>query len=294
MTTIGITGAAGQLGRRTVDYVLRSHPAQELVLFSRTPSALSGLSGVSGDAGVATRFVDFDQPHTLTGAFDGVEVLLLISTDAVGRRRTQHEAAISAAADAGVGRIVYTSMPNADADFPARARPLADDHAATELALRKAGPAWTVLRNALYFEAISGGWPQAVAGGALATNNGDGRHAPVARDDCAAAAAAVLLGDGHDGVAYDIAGPRLLDDRAIADALTQRHGRRVDVVGVSDEAYRDALVDNGLPAEMAELLTGFGESIRAGLLETPLGDVETLTGRPPVAIAEFLAGDAAG
>jgi NAD(P)H dehydrogenase (quinone) len=54
------------------------------------------------------------------------------------------------------------------------------------------------------------------------------------------------------------------------------------------------LVATGLPAELAGLLTGFGESIRAGLLETPLGDFEALTGRPPVAIEEFLDRDAAG
>jgi NAD(P)H dehydrogenase (quinone) len=284
MTTIGITGAAGQLGRRTAEYVLASHPAEELVLFSRLPDALSGMV----ETGVQARFADFDQPETLTGAFTGVDVLLLISTDAVGRRRPQHEAAIAAAADAGVGRIVYTSMPNPDADYPARARPLSDDHAATELALRKAGPAWTVLRNGLYFEAISNGWSQAVANGALVTNNGDGRHAPITRDDCAAAAAAVLLGDHHDGIAYDIAGGQLLDDRAIAAALANRHGRSVDVVTVSDADYEDGLVSAGLPAEIASLLTGFGESIRAGLLETPLGDFAALTGRPPVAIDEFL------
>jgi NAD(P)H dehydrogenase (quinone) len=284
MTTIGITGAAGQLGRRTAEYVLAAHPAEELVLFSRSPAALSGVV----KSGVAARYADFDQPESLTEAFTGVDVLLLISTDAVGRRRPQHEAAIAAAADAGVGRIVYTSMPNPDADYPARARPLSDDHAATELALRKAGPAWTVLRNGLYFEAISNGWSQAVANGALVTNNGDGRHAPITRDDCAAAAAAVLLGDKHDGVAYDIAGTRLLDDHAVAEALATRHGRSVDVVTVSDADYEAGLVSAGLPADMASLLTGFGESIRAGLLETPLGDFAALTGRPPVGIDEFL------
>ena len=284
MTTIGITGAAGQLGRRTTEFVLAAHAAEELVLVSRSPAALSEVA----PAGVQARFADFDQPASLTDAFSGVDVLLLISTDAVGRRRPQHEAAITAAADAGVGRIVYTSMPNPDADYPARARPLSDDHAATELALRKAGPAWTVLRNGLYFEAIGNGWAQAVATGTLVTNNGDGRHAPITRDDCAAAAAAALLGDNHDGIAYDIAGAQLLDDHAIAAALASRHGRSVDVVSIADADYEDGLVSAGLPADMASLLTGFGESIRAGLLETPLGDFAALTGRSPVSIDEFL------
>jgi NAD(P)H dehydrogenase (quinone) len=126
---------------------------------------------------------------------------------------------------------------------------LTDDHAATEEALEHAGPSWTLLRNALYLEAISGGWPQAVATGKLISNNGAGLHAPIARDDAAAAAAAVLLGDDHDNAVDDIAGQRLLDDTAIA---------------------------------------GFGATIRAGLMQTPLGDTEKLIGRTPTTIEQFL------
>lgn len=33
------------------------------------------------------------------------------------------------------------------------------------------------------------------------------------------------------------------------------------------------------------MLTGFGEAIRAGLLETPIGDTERLIGRPPADVA---------
>ena len=226
MTTIGITGAAGSLGGRTAQYLLAAHPADDVVLYSRSPESLTEFT----DAGVSTRHADFDQPESLTAGFDGVDVLLLISTDAVGRRRAQHEAAITAAAAAGVGRIVYTSMPNADGIFPEQLRPLSDDHIATEKALRQAGPTWTILRNALYLDAIGAGWTQAAATGSLITNNGDGRHAPITRDDCAAAAAAVLTGDGHDNVVYDIAGAQLVDDAAVAAALTARYGRPVDVV----------------------------------------------------------------
>lgn len=286
MTTIGITGAAGSLGGRTAQYLLAAHPADDVVLYSRSPESLTEFT----DAGVSTRHADFDQPESLTAGFDGVDVLLLISTDAVGRRRAQHEAAITAAAAAGVGRIVYTSMPNADGIFPEQLRPLSDDHIATEKALRQAGPTWTILRNALYLDAIGAGWTQAAATGSLITNNGDGRHAPITRDDCAAAAAAVLTGDGHDNVVYDIAGAQLVDDAAVAAALTARYGRRVDVVAVNDDQYAEGLLAAGLPREVIGVLVGFGASIRAGLLETPLGDTDTLIGRSPIALANFLAG----
>jgi len=285
MTVIGITGASGELGRRTAECVLQTHPPRDVVLFSRTPDSLSALSVT----GAVARHADFNHADSLTESFQGVDVLLLISTDAVGHRSSQQQAAIKAAAAAGVNRIAYTSTVNADSTFPAKLRPLSDDHAATEEALRNAGPSWTLLRNALYLEAISGAWAQAAATGKLITNNGFGLHAPVARDDCAAAAAAVLVGEGHDEAIYNIAGERLLDDAAIASVLATHYGRPVDVEHVTDDVYEKGLLSAGLPADIASLLTGFGEAIRTGLMQTPLGDTDKLTARSPISVEQFLA-----
>jgi len=281
MTTIGITGASGALGRRTAEYVLKAHPAGDLVLFSRSPDALVDFA----DAGVTVRAADFDRPDSLAEGFAGIDVLLLVSTDALERRTAQQLVAVAAAAGAGVKRIVYTSLPNAGSDFSARLRPLSDGHAATEEALRTAGPSWTILRNALYFENNVGSWAQAVSTGRLVTNHGAGKHAPVSRDDCAAAAAAVLVGDGHDNAVYEIGGPRLVDDDAIAAVLAERRGAPVEVVHVDDEQYLGALTASGVPAEVAGVLTGLGEAIRTGLLETPIGDTERVIGRPPADVA---------
>ena len=284
MTVVGITGAAGALGRRITDYVLRSHPAEQLVLLSRTPNELVIPDGPP----VTVRQADFDEPDTLREAFAAIDVLMLISTNSIGRRAAQHAAAIVAAAKAGVERIVYTSLPNANGDFPTLLRPVSDAHAATEAALCTAGPAWTVLRNALYMEAYADMWRQAGASGRLVTNNGAGRHAPVARDDCAAAAAAVLLGDGHDNRIYDITGPRLVDDFDIADVLESRYDRYVDVVRVGDQQLHAKLLAAGTPPEIAGVTTGFGKAIRENRLITPLGDTEPLIGRSPVDITTFL------
>jgi NAD(P)H dehydrogenase (quinone) len=98
------------------------------------------------------RHADFGEPERLVDSFCGIDVLLPISTDAIGRCRAQQQGAITAAAATGVRRIAYTSTTNADKDFPTQMRPLTDDHAATGEALRRAGPSWTLLRNAFYFE----------------------------------------------------------------------------------------------------------------------------------------------
>jgi NAD(P)H dehydrogenase (quinone) len=106
--SIIITGASGHLGRRTAELVLERAPASEVVLTTRRPETLAELAA----RGAEVRIADFDRPETLAEAFAGGERLLLISTDAVGRRVHQHLAAIDAAARAGVRHVDYTSGMN--------------------------------------------------------------------------------------------------------------------------------------------------------------------------------------
>jgi NAD(P)H dehydrogenase (quinone) len=287
MTVVGISGASGPLGHLTAQYVLQTHPPGDVVLLSRTPA----LVALSAPAGVTVRHADFDEPERLVDSFCGIDVLLLISTDAIGRRRAQHQGAITAAAAAGVTRIAYTSTTNADKDFPTQMRPVTDDHAATEEALRRAGPSWTLLRNSSYFEALASMYADAAATGLLVTNNGSGCHAPVSRDDCAAAAAAVLLGHGHDGSIYNITGPQLVDNYAVAVALAAHHRRPVKVFQVTDDDYYNERLAAGMPAAAANLLTGFGISVRTGLMQAPLGDTDKLIGRPATSLQECLTGN---
>ncbi len=105
--TIGITGAAGHLGRAAAEAVLRTTEPSEVVLTTRRPEALADLAA----PGVQVRHADFDRPETLTAALAGVHRLLLVSTDEVGARLDQHRAAVGAAVEAGVSHVVYTSEP---------------------------------------------------------------------------------------------------------------------------------------------------------------------------------------
>ena len=106
--TIGISGAAGQLGRATTDLLLEQVEPGELVLVTRDPAQLDAYA----ERGANVRRGDFDDPEGLREAYRGVDRMLLISGADVGRRVAQHTAAIAAAKDAGVGRIAYTGIVN--------------------------------------------------------------------------------------------------------------------------------------------------------------------------------------
>jgi NAD(P)H dehydrogenase (quinone) len=279
--TIAITGAAGHLGRLTAQLVLERVPADEVVLVTRRPDAIADLAF----AGATVRHGDFDEPDSLPGAFAGCERLLLISADTVGQRVRQHTAAVAAAAAAGVGHVIYTSIVNAGSELPLV---VSHEHGETERAIRERGLRWTALRNGLYAEFQVAGAARAAASGQLVHNNGDGATAYVSREDCAAAAAAVLTTEGHEDAAYDITGPELVSQAALAALVTSITGRRVEAVAIDDDAAAQALVDVGLPPEAARAYASFGTAIREGVLDGVSPAVEDLTGRPPRSMREVL------
>jgi NAD(P)H dehydrogenase (quinone) len=277
--SIVITGASGHLGRATAGMVLERMPASEVILTTRHPEEISDLAA----RGAEVREADFERPETLVGAFEGGEKLLLISTDAVGVRVDQQRAAIEAAGKARVRHVIYTSYLNPVEDNPAA---VTADHRETEAALRESGLAWTALRNGLYAEYQVPAGAQAIATGRLVHNNGDGETAYVSREDCAAAAAAVLSTEGHEGEAYDITGPRPLSQDDVAALLSEVSGRPVEAVAVDDEKFVQGLAASGMPEPAARSIATFGRAIREGFISEASGAVENLTGRPPRSLRE--------
>lgn len=276
-----VTGAGGHLGRATTARLAGLVSPAELVLVTRHPPALSP------PAGVTVREGDFDAPETLTDAFAGCDRMLLISTGDLGRRAVQHRAALEAAVRAGVRHVVYTSMIRPEPDHPAGT--WAQEHLRTEEALRGCGTGWTVLRNGYYADSLLPVAAQAVEQGQLVTNSGQGRIAYVSRDDCAAVAAAVLTGDGHQGRTYDVTGGEALDAEEVCARLSTIGGRLVSPVLLDDDAFTARLVSAGLPEAAARLVAGFGTAARNGYYQQVSPAVQTLTGSPPRTLGDVLA-----
>src|SRR3954451_19649061 len=239
-----ITGASGHLGLRTAELLLDTEgvDAADVVLITRNVAALDDLAA----RGATVRPGDFGDPSTLPAAFAGARRVLIISTDAIGARVGHHQAAIDAAKAAGATLIAYTSIGNPTEGNPAGVVP---DHRATEKALEASGVASTMLRNALYSEYRLPEAQAAIASGQFHHNQGDGATAYVSREDCAAAAAAVLAGgDEHAGKIYDITGPELLTGRDLARIYGQTGGVEVAAIAVDDDAFMAGLVAAGVPA----------------------------------------------
>jgi NAD(P)H dehydrogenase (quinone) len=286
MSRIVITGASGNYGRGLTDRLIEAGRARDLILITRSPDRLADRVG----QGCTVRYGDFDKPETLADAVQGAEKILLISGTRVGARVVQHKAAIDAAAAAGVRHIAYTSFIGID--DPANPAEVRHDHIETERLIRASGMAWTMLRDAHYADAmILMAGPGVMQSGQWVSNAGEGLEAMVWRDDCIASAAAVLLGEGHEGQVYNITGPELQTFREVAGLMAQITARPVAYVSATDEeqyAMFDAMgiprrpVDDqsvaGIPWNSDDMVT-FGQAIREGFLEVCTDDVERLTGR---------------
>jgi NAD(P)H dehydrogenase (quinone) len=270
-----VTGASGKLGRLVAEDLMVRMAPEELVLVTRRPAALSELAA----RGVEVRHGDFDDPATLPKAFAGGRRMLLISTDAIGRRVAQHRAAMHAAAAAGVGHVVYTSHVS-----PVEGNPIAEiasENEQTEAALRDHGFTWTVLRFGSFAELQVQPASMAVAAGKLVSNAGDGRIVPVSRHDCAEAAAVVLTTDGHEARTYEITGPESLSQRDLADLLAEVSGRAVRVVRVGDNLLTWGMTRCGVSKPVARAVTAFGRAVREGYFDVLDPAFERLVGRPP-------------
>jgi|SRR6185437_2749333 len=129
---------------------------------------------------------------------------------------------------------------------------------------------------------------QAITTGQLVTNAGAGRTAYVSRDDCAAAAAAVLTSAGHENQTYDITGPEAVSAEDLAALAGELGGKTIEVVHVDDDAYVAGLTGAGLPEVAARLFASFGASTRGGFLEGVSSAVSDLTGEAPRSLRAIL------
>ena len=283
----GVTGASGKLGRLVTQELLSSVPPESLVLTTRQPQALAAEAA----AGVQVRQGDFDDPTTLTAAFEGVDRLLVISaSNATGVREVQHRTAMEAARDAGVGHVIFTSMPRVDEpDHPIQF--VAREYRKGEEDAEELFDHWTILRVYPFTELqIVERLPILFGDGKIVTNARDGKRRYISRTDVARTAAAVLRdADKYDHQLCDVAGPNAYSFKEVAALISELSGQEIEYVEVDDGEYRKLVEASGQSQLMVDALVGAGIAMREGYMEVPSDFVERSTGTAPRDLPEVLA-----
>lgn len=277
LPVLAVTGATGGLGGMVAGALADAGVAQRLLV--RTVAKAPQLLGAT------VLPVTYADRAASVSALAGVETLFMVSASESADRLDQHRTFIDAAQQAGVRHVVYTSFAGAapDATFT-----LGRDHFNTEVHLRATGMDVTFLRDNLYLDFMTAlvGDDDVIRGPA-----GDGRVAAVARADIARVAVRVLQDPAaaHRGRTYDLTGPEALTMTEIAAALTTHLSRPITF---HDETVPEAYASRakwGAPDWQNDAWVSTYTSIAAGDVARVTTDVETLTGRRPLTLAEVLA-----
>lgn len=276
---IGVSGASGHLGKAVLKWLMESAGDHEIIAISRSPDTV--------EKGLEARFGDYEVPDRLREAYTGLDRLLIIPTLDVsyGARARHLRQAIDVACAAEVGHIVLVSdvgtRQEEEPHFGA-ASWLGEQH------LMKLAPIWTILRAGYFMESFAQEVLKWQTIGRLAELS-ENRVGFVSRDDVAAAAAAILVGERHSGAIYNATGPEALTVADRAAVVARITGKRVEIVETSINEIRNELKMSGYPPEYINLVLDIKIKTAESGYDIVTGDVRYLTGRSPVSLGEILA-----
>jgi NAD(P)H dehydrogenase (quinone) len=272
---IAVTGATGAVGGRVARRLAERGVEQRLVV--REPSRAPDLEGAA-----VVPASNYEARDEMEAALRGARTLFLVSGEEARHRIEQHKTAVDAAVAAGVERIVYLSWFHASPDT---AFTFGQHHFHTEEHIRASGLAHAFCRDNIYLDYVPF---FAGADGAIRGPGGDGRFAPVSRDDIADVAVELLLDPAREGP-FEVSGP---ESYSLADAavrLGAAIGREISYV---DETMEEAWASRRPSGEPDWVIEGWVTTyvaIADGELDEVTGTVEELTGHAPQRLEEFLA-----
>jgi uncharacterized protein YbjT (DUF2867 family) len=278
MAKIVVIGGTGTVGSQTVVELLRR--GADVRVMTRSATRIATLpAGVEGVVGSML------EPPSLPPVFKAADALFLVTP--LDRDETaQGIDAVDAAVAAGVRRIVYLSVHQAD---QALGIPHFVSKLPVEAVIRDSGVEYTILRPSNFFQndtAVAA----AIRAGVYPTPIGSvGLHRVDVRD-IAEAAAIALTQPGHSGRTYSLVGPRSWTGPQTAECLARHLGNPVSYGG-DDLIALAASLRAFMPGWLVrDLVIMFAHFQRKGLLATEkeIDEVTSLLGHAPRRYEDFV------
>jgi len=277
-----VTGASGSAGKEVLKQVARSGVMYRAMYRSAEESK-------KAPAGAETVIADFAKRETLATALRGIDSVYLVCSPVPDLVKLE-TSMIDACVTASVKHVVLNSALGAgdyNKSFPSWHRKVEDYLRATHLS-------WTILRpNSFHQNTVTYYAPSIRTQGVFYSSLGDSRMSYVDVRDVAAAAAETLKGGSHAGKIYELNGPEALTSSEIADKIARHSGRPVKYVDIPMEAQRKAMLDLAMPEWQVTALV----ELQQYYVNGKGGDVDdvlqTVIGRSPMAMDDFLKENAA-
>ncbi|MTV81540.1 SDR family oxidoreductase [Secundilactobacillus folii] len=280
MTRYAVTGATGHLGTRAIQTLSKLVEPSDIVALARNVEKAKA----SVPEGVEVRHADYDHEDSFVKALQGVDKLLLISSQPGGpvSRQQQHQNVIDAAKADGVEFIAYTSF----AHIETAKSPLANDHRFTEQAIVKSGIAHSFLRNNWYLENEAATIQAALKGQPFVYAAGEGHIGWAAEIDYADANAQVMVLEQPKEI-YEFAGQSRTYAQ-LADVVKTVSDHDFEVQSISEAEYQKNLEASGLNTQTAAAIASLQKFIKSGDLAENSTDLQDVLKRPLTDLATVI------
>jgi uncharacterized protein YbjT (DUF2867 family) len=248
-----VLGGTGKTGRRVVERL-----------------SARGLPVRIGARSGEPRF-DWDDSSTWAGALEGVgSVYVTHYLDAIPGASETVGSFAELAVGSGVSRLVLLSGRGEE------------EAERVDQAVLDSGAELTILRSTWFAQNFSENyWVDEILGGELSLPAGEMPEPFVDADDIADVAVAALTDDSHIGQVYELTGPRLLTFADAVEEIGRAAGRELRYAPVSIEDYAAVAAEQGLPADVIELLTYLFSEVLDGRNAHLADGVQRALGREP-------------
>jgi uncharacterized protein YbjT (DUF2867 family) len=279
VSVVLVTGATGTVSTALLG-ALKGKPGLRLRALVRDPAKAEALK----NEGVEVVAGDLEEPDTLSEAFDGVDILWLL-TPASALEPSMGSNAVVAAKRAKVKHIVRNSAIKAGHDAPNRNGRL---HALVEEAVTASGLPWTILRPHYYMQNLLSSAASVASDGTLYMNMGE---APVGmidgRDVGVFAAKVIEHPDRHAGKIYNPTGPERATMAEAAHTLGEVLGKPVQYVALPQDAARQAMLGFGLSRWFVGNVCDYGRVYSEGWGDFTTNDFKDVTGHEARSFKQF-------
>ena len=280
MSPILVTGATGTTGSAALAELISQ--GVEVLAMTSSPEKKAMLEA----RGIPSVLANYNDPSSLQNALKHASRLFLVSPASLDLVQNEKNV-IDVARLSNIQQIVKISAFGASEQAPFQ---LGKMHAAIEQHLALSGIPYTVLRPQGYMQNIINSAATIKNQNTIFASLENSAFPMIDARDIGVAAARILSEptDAHHKKVYNITGPRAIGYKDVANALSNKLGRPIKYVSISDEEARTSMLASGVPEWMVNDLISLNQMWRSGNFNEPTSQLDEIMGRPSRSLPTFI------